>query len=89
MQRTLYNHHNWPSPLPKIIVLFLRITDKKRICHQDAIELLAARLSCSVKEFLIMSRRKVAEILFRDYEKLQWHQIPLKVQKILTLLEKN
>jgi hypothetical protein len=87
-QKPFYNHTIWPSPLPKILVLFLGITDNKRIRHQDALALLSKELSCSVEEFLKMSKRNIADILFKDYAKLSWHQRPLKVQKILTLLEK-
>ena len=60
----LYNHPIWPSPLPKVIALYLRLSSHKRLRHESALALLAQRLSCSVEEFLKLSRRHVADRLF-------------------------
>jgi hypothetical protein len=62
--RPPYNHHIWPSPLPRLMVLELRRTDNKRIPHDRALALLAERFRCSVEEFLTKSRQEVAEVLF-------------------------
>jgi len=73
--RPPYNHHMWPSPLPRLMVLALRMTDDKRIPHARALALLANRMQCSVDVFLTKSRREVAEVLFpfNNHYGKGWH----------------
>jgi hypothetical protein len=62
--RNLYTNWAWPSPLPRLMALELRLTTDKRIRHVEAISLLAQRLRCTPFEFISKDRREVAEILF-------------------------
>lgn len=82
--RPPYNHHMWPSPLPRLMVLALRMTDDKRIPHARALALLADRMNCSVDVFLTKSRREVAEVLFpyNNYHGKGWHP-PSGLYKLL------
>lgn len=82
--RPPYNHHIWPSPLPRLMVLALRRTDDKRIPHARALALLADRMNCSVDVFLTKSRREVAEVLFpyNNYHGKGWHP-PSGLYKLL------
>ena len=59
-----YNHHTWPSPIPRLLVIYLNMTTNKRIKHIDALKLLANRLGCSVEEFRTKSRQEVSKHLF-------------------------
>lgn len=82
--RPPYNHHIWPSPLPRLMVLALRRTDDKRISHARALALLADRMNCSVDVFLTKSRREVADVLFpyNNYHGKGWHP-PSGIHKLL------
>ena len=82
--RPPYNHHIWPSPLPRLMVLALRMTDDKRIPHARALALLADRMNCSVDVFLTKSRREVAKVLFpyNNYHGKGWHP-PSGLYKLL------
>jgi len=82
--RPPYNHHIWPSPLPRLMVLALGRTDDKRIPHARALALLADRMNCSVDVFLTKSRREVAEVLFpyNNYHGKGWHP-PSGLYKLL------
>ena len=62
--RGLYTGGNWPSPLPRLMVLELGMTTNKRIPHIQAIHMLAKSTGLTFYEFLSKGRREVGETLF-------------------------